>query len=122
MSVSYVTFLTSRDAAIVVYKSIASNDSVDVIVLTRDVFSIGGRFSINKERMRPIIREENLAGTGSRLEFSGIYDLTRDPRGGFGAEYIHRNIGGSFLDTKIGFKTFQPALVNNRYERTIIIS
>lgn len=106
-----------RDAAIVVYKSIQSNDSVDIIVLTRDVFSIGGGISISSsDRVRMNVREENFLGTGTKIAFTGLYDRKRNPVGGYGAEFTERNMRGSFLSGTVGYKTFQPAIVSNRYE------
>ena len=106
-----------RDAAIVVYKSIMSDDSVDIIVLTRDIFSIGGNFSAsNLNRLQSGIREENVAGSGSQLGVTFLYDKTRNPAPAFGAEFIQRNFKGSFLNATIGFKEFKNALVTNRQE------
>ena len=106
-----------RDAVIVVYQSIMSKDSVDVIVMTRDLFSIGGNFSANGfSKMKAEVRDENIAGTGSRFGVSALYDKNRNPNIGFGAEFIERNIKGSFLNVTIGLKTFRNAIVNNRYE------
>ena len=106
-----------RDAAIVVYKSIASEDSVDIIVLTKDVFSIGGNFSSSGlSRVKAGIREENLGGTGSRLAIMSLYEKTRNPSMGIGAEYIDRNIRGTFLNATIGINTFRNAIVNGRNE------
>ena len=105
------------DAVIVVYKSIMYKDSVDIIILTKDVFSIAGNFSINGSgRVKTEVREENLVGTGSRLSFSSLYDKKRNPDIGFGAEFIERNIKGTFLSGSLGFKTFKNAIVNNRFE------
>ena len=105
-----------RDAAIVVYKSYSS-DSVDVIVLTRDVFSIGGRFSNSGlNRVKAEIREENFLGLGARLAFYGLYDRDRSPKGGYGAEYIERNVKGTFLVGTVGFRTFKNAIINSRFE------
>jgi hypothetical protein len=107
-----------RDAVIVVYKSIMS-DSVDIIVLTRDVFSIGGSFTASGlKKMKSEIREENLGGTGARLAINGLYDIDRSPTLGFGAEYLERNIKGSFLTGSLGFKTFKNAIANNRFEES----
>ena len=105
-----------RDAAIVVYKSVMS-DSVDIIVLTRDVFSIGGNFNASSpKRVRSEIREENLFGSGARLAISGMYDKDRNPGIGYGAEFLERNIKGSFLTGTVGFKNFKNAIYNNRFE------
>ncbi|MFT3911557.1 MAG: hypothetical protein QM737_19185 [Ferruginibacter sp.] len=106
-----------RDAVIVVYKSIMSKDSVDVIVLTRDVFSIGGNFNAaGANRLKSELREENLVGTGSRLTISGLYERHRNPETGFGAEFMERNIKGTFLSGIIGVKSFKNAVLSDRYE------
>lgn len=106
-----------RDAQIVVYQSVMSSDSVDVIVLTRDVFSIGASFnSSGTSRARLEVREENLVGTGTKLELSGLYDRERNPKTGYGAEFMDRNIRGSFLSVLLGMKNFQNAVLNNRLE------
>ncbi len=109
------TFL--RDAVIAVSPSIYSKDSVDVIVLTRDVFSIGGRLSISStDRARTEIREENIAGTGNRVAVFGMYDRNRTPVDGVGAEVVLRNIKGSFINWNNGFRTFNPAFNSGRRE------
>lgn len=105
-----------RDASIVVYKSINS-DSVDIIVLTRDVFSIGGSLQASGlKKIKTEVKEENLAGTGARLEVNGLYDKSRNPTMAYGAEFTERNIRGSFLSGTVGFRTFQNAIYNNRLE------
>lgn len=106
-----------RDAEIVVYQSVLSPDSVDVIVLTRDVFSIGGNFSVNSSgRVRTEVREENFVGTGSQLIGSFLHENVRNPNIGFGGQFTERNIRGTFLFGTIGFKSFNNALVNGRME------
>ena len=103
-----------RDALIVVLEAPA--DSVDIVVLSRDVFSIGGSININTTSARAEIREENIDGTGNQLSFSGIYDKERKPRTGIGAELLMRNISGTFLNWSTGFKTFDQAFNSGRYE------
>lgn len=106
-----------RDAVIVVYKSVMSSDSVDIIVLTKDVFSIGGNFNFSgTHKVKSEIREENLVGTGANLMVSGLYDRNRDPHLGFGVEFLERNIKGSFLSGLIGIKSFKNAVLSDRYE------
>ncbi len=106
-----------QDAMIVAYKSVMSSDSVDIIVLTRDIFSIGGSVKANGfNRIGVEVKEENIAGTGSYLSVSNLYDKNRKPEFGIGAEFTARNIKGLFLNWTTGFKTFKNAIVNNRYE------
>ncbi|MFZ4771322.1 MAG: hypothetical protein ACOYLO_14155 [Ferruginibacter sp.] len=115
------TFL--RDAMIEVLPSIYSKDSVDVIILTRDVFSIGGSFSASGiDRAKSEIKEENIAGSGNRFALFGLYDKARNPNHGYGAELMLRNIGGSFVNWENGFKTFRPAFNSGRMEEVHIYS
>jgi hypothetical protein len=106
-----------QDALIIVFNANNSKDSVDVMVLTRDVFSLGGSGSLSSlDRARVEVKDENVSGSGNRLSVSALYDKKRNPKFGLGAEFIKRNIGRSFIDATVGFKTFNNALVNNRFE------
>ena len=91
-----------KDARILVDFSEGSTDSVDVVVLTKDVFSIGLNFSISsKDKGRIALREENLMGSGNQILISGYHENPRSPQNAFGAELLKRNIKGSFLDWTI---------------------
>ena len=105
-----------QDALIDVAETTDFTDSIDIIVITRDVFSIGGSINANNKRVRAELREENLGGAGSELSVSGIYDMDRKPRAGLGAEIILRNIKGSFLNWSAGYNTFRTAYNSGRFE------
>ncbi len=112
-----------RDALIQVSLSPYSKDSVDVIVLTKDVFSIGGSGSVSSlKRVKAELSEENFGGSGNRFAFFGLYDKDRKPSQGFGAEYLLRNIKGSFINWANGFRTFAPAFSSGRLEEINIYS
>jgi hypothetical protein len=85
----------------------AGRDSVDVLILTKDVLSIGGSYRMNNTtRMSLALSEDNLAGTGHEFLVRGFFDNKRDPKFGYGAEYTGRNIGGSFVNWYGGYLTF----------------
>ncbi len=110
-----------KDAKILVDYTEGSTDSVDVVVLTKDVFSIGGKIMIsNKDRGRGELREENFMGSGTRLLISGYHEKQRFPQTGIGAELIRRNIGGSFIDWTSGYKDYNFAFSSGRNQETII--
>lgn len=114
------TFLRNQpflnDALIIAVDDDKPADSIDIVVLTRDVFSIGGNANIGSKNIRAEIREENVGGTGNQLTISGIYDMDRKPETSAGGELILRNIKGSFLNFTTGFNTFQSAFNSGRYE------
>lgn len=81
-----------------------TDDSVDVIVMTRDVFSIGGSFnpsSPTKTRFRAY--DVNTFGWGQRVQFTGLVEEGRNPP--FGYEFLYRknSIAGSFITATAGY-------------------
>ena len=112
-----------QDARIVVAFAENSIDSVDVIVLTKDVFSLGGKLKIDdRTRGRIEIQEENVAGTANRIFISGLYDEARTPVKDFSAELTKRNIAGSFIDWTAGFSNFAPSFSSSKREVTTFYS
>ncbi len=111
------------DARILVDYTENGTDSVDIVVLTKDVFSIGGQLVINNQyKGRAELKEENFNGSGSRVMISGFYEKDRHPQRGFSAEVAQRNIGGRFIDWTTGFQNYRPAFNSDRNEETYIYS
>ena len=110
-----------QDARILLVGVTGSTDLVDVIVLTKDVFSIGGNLSFSGiKRARVGIREENFNGSGSKVAVSTFYEKNRRPNFGYGVEVIRRNIKGSFIDWKVGFQNYKNAFNSGRNEEVYI--
>ncbi|MEJ7627814.1 MAG: hypothetical protein WKF35_13195 [Ferruginibacter sp.] len=112
-----------QDALIIALKNFIDSNEVDVIVITRDVFSIGGTVSMNSFNQAAVeLKEENVGGSGSKIAILGLYDKFRNPTAGFGAEYIKRNINGNFLNWKVGYNNFNNSYSSQRKEETRIYS
>lgn len=110
-----------RDVRILVGYAEGSTDSVDVIVLTKDVFSIDAKVYISsKDKGRGEISEENFLGTGTRLQFSSYYEQQRYPSMGVGGELVRRNIGGSFIDWTSGYQDYRNAFTSERNQETVV--
>ena len=106
-----------KDARIIIEDMEGYENSVKVIVYTRDVFSIGGNLSLySPDRAKIEIREDNLGGAGHKLSFYGLMDQGRNPKYGYGTDISFRNIKGSFLNFTTGFKTFNPSFSSGRLE------
>lgn len=106
-----------NDARIEVRAVPGHRDSVDVTVLTKDVLSIGGSFSIGSlNRYEVSVKEDNFFGWGDRLQVKGLYDQERNTKMGLGIEYIRRNIAGTFIDGTIGYQNYSPTLNASRRE------
>lgn len=92
------------DARILVKPVSENQDVVDLIVLTRDVFSLGGSFSPSlEERARFSLYDANVAGWGQRLQFSGEADSERNPAFGYQLLYNKNSIGGSLINATISY-------------------
>jgi hypothetical protein len=75
-----------------------TEDSVDIIVITRDVFSIGGSFNpVSPTKTRFKVYDVNLAGAGQRLQFNGLVEDGRNPPFGYQFLYRKNSVGGSFV-------------------------
>ncbi len=116
-----LTFI--KDARILVDFAIDSQDSVDVVVLTKDVFSIGANLSISSlEEGRAELREENLGGSGDQIMLRGYHEKQRSPQTGVGGEFLKRNIGGSFINWVSGYQDYGNAFSSNRNQETVVYS
>lgn len=81
-----------------------TQDSVDIEVLTRDVFSLGGSFnpsSASKTRLK--LYEANFGGLGQRVQFNTLIEPDRNPD--FTYEFIYRknSIAGTFINATAGY-------------------
>ncbi len=95
-----------QDAKIFV-DSIAGTDSVVVTVVSKDVFSFGGSVDASSvDNFRLDLKDENFFGNGQRILIGALYDKNRDASVGYGAEYLKRNIGGTFADWSVGFRNY----------------
>ena len=82
-----------QDARILIDTISNCFDSVDVVVITKDIFPLGGSFNMSSTtKVAGQIRNENVAGTGSQISFSTLYDKDRNPKFGYDAGFLKRNI------------------------------
>ncbi|HET7178073.1 MAG TPA: hypothetical protein VFI14_00040, partial [Chryseosolibacter sp.] len=81
-----------------------TQDSVDIVVLTRDVFSLGGTFNpANPSKTKIQLFDANLAGWGQRVQFNSVVEPDRDPN--FNYEFLYRknSIGGTLINGMVGY-------------------
>ncbi len=110
-----------QDALIKVKTIDNAPDSVDVLVILKDVFSIGGSADIsNPQKFRLEVKDENIGGAGTRLAFSTFYDNERKPKMGIAADLMKRNLYGSFINWNVGFKTYNYAFSSAKNEETTL--
>lgn len=91
------------DARIFIVPLLSTEDSVDVLVLTRDVFSIGGSVSPRTDGFKFKAYDVNVLGMGQRLQYNGYYDSDRNPV--YTHEFYFRksSLFGTLINMTVGF-------------------
>ena len=109
------------DARIYVKPISKKSDSVDLIVVTRDVFSLGGSFEPQTtSRYKASIQDVNVAGMGQRIQLAALYDVNRNPVFGYEGVYQKTNVMGSFVDATVGYTVINNgASIGNENENAV---
>ena len=106
-----------QDARITVREVALLPGMVDVIVICKDVFPVGGSLeSASGRNVSFEVNDDNLAGTGNRVQVHNIFDMDRKPHYGFGAEFVKRNLNGNFVNLSVGYQNEAPAYNSGRRE------
>ncbi len=110
-----------NDAKFIVKPVLGTRDSVDVIVLTKDVLSIGGRFRMSSlTKFEAGVTEDNIAGSGNEVLVGGYYDKDRRKQVAHSAQYIGRNFASSFADLTVGYRDYADAFNNFLKQETTV--
>ncbi|TXE05940.1 hypothetical protein [Algoriphagus aquimarinus] len=83
----------------IVVTPVDGTDSVDLTVVTRDIFSIGGSVG-GSIPTAPLFKvyDANVDGRAQGFEFNMLYDLERSPKTGVGVAYSKSSLMGSLAD------------------------
>jgi hypothetical protein len=95
-----------QDARIYITHVSDKGDSVDLNVVTKDVFEYGGELdelSTNNAKLR--VYNNDLFGAGQSLTVGYLWDNTYSPTMGTQVQYTKSNIGGTFIDGSVGYST-----------------
>ena len=112
-----------RDADFFVVPIAPDADSADIVVMVKDVFSLGGAIgSLGLDRSQVELREDNFAGSGNAAVAFALYDKNRAGNFAFGGEYVRRNIAGSFIDGSLGYQSFYRSFEQPRQENFYYLS
>jgi len=110
-----------QDARITVKNIENNSDSVDVTVICKDVFPIGGSIDAGSSKNISFeVNDDNLAGSGNRLQVENYYDVDRRPGYGFGVEFLKRNFRGTFINLAVGYQNEAPTYNSGRREEEAI--
>lgn len=116
----YLRDLDFIQDALITVKPSDNAEIVDLLVLVKDGFSIVPGAGIGGTKKYKLeLKEQNIAGTGSLIAVSGLYDADRDPKFGFSGDFLQRNIRGSFINWGFGFKNYSKAFTSKRDEESL---
>jgi hypothetical protein len=91
------------DDARIIIKPVSENE-VDIVVLTKDVYSLGGSYSPNGLKKGTVaLFEKNIFGMGHEFGIEMPYDLKAANSPGFGFHYAINNIKKSFIDLNVNY-------------------
>ncbi len=92
------------DARILAQPANGSSDSVDLYIVTRDVFGLGGSFSPRSfDSYRYGIYDVNVDGRGQRVQLNGIFNAERSPQFGYQFLYAKNSIHGSLINATVSY-------------------
>jgi hypothetical protein len=93
-----------KDARIIVRMVPGNNDSVDVYVRVRDVFSWGAEVQASGiSDFQLSLYDANLFGRAQRLQYSILYDRGRHPAFGSEIQYRKTSIAGTFINLEAAY-------------------
>lgn len=103
-----------HDARIIIDTLNSKGDSVAILVITKDVWSLSGssiayNFDINNphyyNNYEAEVYDANFLGGGQRIQLNMLYDYKRHPPAHIRAYYKKYNIFHTFIDGTIGYST-----------------
>jgi hypothetical protein len=95
-----------KDARIMVRQVAGSNDSVDLEVRLRDVFSFGAKVRASGlSDFLVSVYDANLFGMAQKLEYGVLYDRSRHPPFGSEISYQKTSIAGTFINVTAAYNT-----------------
>jgi len=108
-----------QDCKIVIEELLTTQDSVDILIILKDIFPIGGSISeASPDKTIFEFNNDNLFGSGNSIQFNNLIDIKRQPTYGFGMAFLKRNIAGSFVNLTLGYQNQNPAFNSNLREET----
>ncbi|MFI5194824.1 MAG: hypothetical protein ACHQD7_12220 [Chitinophagales bacterium] len=114
-----------QDARMYVINSYQKGDSVDLVVVTKDVYEYGGSLAnISASRASATIFNTNLLGAAQRLYVGFKWDKPYSPQWRTGIGYTKYNLGGTFTDVALGYSVLndRPTADTGVYEKATYIT
>lgn len=103
-----------QDAKITAIVTPYDTNQVDLMVVTKDLFSYGGEILINNQNAYAAkLNNINLLGTGNSFQMIQNFENERKPKSGWGYDFGLNNIFGTFISVNAGMNRFGNNMANN---------
>lgn len=100
-----------QDARILIKKITGDKDSVDVYVITKDLFSLTGELNdFSTNRIRAKISDANVGGMGQKVQVTALWEKDRSPAFGYELYYSKNNIANTFINATAVYSKINPDL------------
>jgi hypothetical protein len=102
-----------QDARIEIWPIEGEPDSVDIEVITKDLFSISGQIDgASNNNFKVGASESNFLGMGQRIEGTALFQTNRSPAFGYELLYRKSNLANSFVNTSFIYTTINSNIAD----------
>ncbi len=108
-----------QDARIELYEIPGKPDSIDIVVITKDLFSINGEIDgASNTNFKVGASESNFLGWAQTIGGTALFDVTRFPSFGYQLLYAKNGIGNSFANATASYTTINSDLASGAPDET----
>lgn len=108
-----------QDVRFIIKPVPGEDNMVDIEVLTKDIFALGGSFYMHGlDKFTLSADNQNIGGWGDELLLQANFDYDRSHPLLFGSRFVKRNIAGTFIDGYAQYSEFNRAIDGGRREET----
>jgi hypothetical protein len=114
-----------QDARLYVINGYQKGDSIDIVVVTKDVFEYGGTLAnLSGKQAAATVFNTNLLGAAQRLYMGFKWDEPYSPQWRTGIGYTKYNLKGTYTDVALGYSVLndRPTTDTGVYEKSTYIT
>lgn len=111
-----------QDSRIVVNSGSSNGDSVDLLVITKDVFAYSPAIAgLSPLRQKVGLSNINLLGTGQKVSVNVLHDTRRSKGWGLEAGYGYTNIAGTFINAALNVSKISRNIYDRREDQELLL-
>jgi hypothetical protein len=108
-----------QDARIIPIEIPGDEDSIDLQVITKDLFSISGQVNgVSNNNFKVEASENNFLGLGQAIEGTALFQTNRSPAFGYELMYRKVSIAHTFVNAAVIYTTINPNLADGTPNET----